>query len=149
MIPDKCYDTSVTASTIDSDLRAAGLRVTKQRAAVLAAVRGDRHVDADHVIREVRADLGQVSTQAVYDVLHALTDAGLVRRIEPAGSPALYDRRVGDNHHHLVCRDCGTVEDVDCAIGHAPCLEPAVTAGFALNEAEVTYWGRCPDCQTA
>lgn len=137
----------MTAPAIDSDLRAAGLRVTKQRVAVLRAVRSGCHVDADHVLSEVRAELGQVSTQAVYDVLHALTDAGLIRCIEPAGSRALYDRRVGDNHHHLICRSCGAVVDVDCSVGAAPCLTPSNAEGFTVDEAEVTYWGLCPDCQ--
>lgn len=133
---------------VEGRLRGAALRVTKQRVAVLAAVGRHRHADADQIITETRAELGHVSTQAVYDVLHVLTDAGLLRRIEPAGSPARYDTRVGDNHHHLVCRVCGAVEDVDCAVGLAPCLEPATRAGFLVDEAEVTYWGTCPACQT-
>lgn len=139
----------MTTPGIDEDLRAAGLRVTRQRAAVLRAVRAGHHVEADRVITQVRGELGQVSTQAVYDVLRALVDGGLIRRIEPAGSPALYDQRVGDNHHHVVCRACGAVADVDCAIGHAPCLEASATGGFTIDEAEVTYWGLCPRCQTS
>lgn len=139
----------MTAPAIERDLRSAGLRVTRQRVAVLQAVRAGHHLDADQVIAQVRAELGSVSTQAVYDVLHVLTDGGLIRRIEPAGSSALYDERVGDNHHHLVCRRCGAVADVDCAIGAAPCLTPAAAQGFSVDEAEVTYWGLCPDCQIA
>lgn len=139
----------MTASTIEQDLRSAALRVTKQRVAVLSAVHRHSHAEADAIIQDVRRDLGHVSTQAVYDVLHALTDAGLVRRIELAGSAARYDTRVGDNHHHLACRSCGAVVDVDCAIGATPCLEPATLQGFSIDEAEVTYWGRCPSCHTA
>lgn len=139
----------VTASLIESDLRSAGLRVTKQRVAVLAAIRQQPHADADTLIGSVRAELGGVSTQAVYDVLHALEDAGLARRVEPAGSPARYDPRVGDNHHHLVCRACGVVADVDCAIGDAPCLTASDSRGFVIDEAEITYWGMCPACHAA
>ncbi len=130
-------------------LRAAGLRVTSPRLAVLAAVRELDHPDVEDVTRAARRRLGAVSTQAVYDVLRAFQDAGLVRRIEPAGSPARYEGRVGDNHHHLVCRRCGSVADVDCVVGHAPCLEPASYAGFVVDEADVTFWGICPDCQAA
>ncbi|MFD4293806.1 Fur family transcriptional regulator [Rhodococcus sp. NPDC058505] len=128
-------------------LRSAGLRVTAPRVAVLNAVAARPHTDADGVAAEVRADLGSVSTQAVYDVLKACVKAGLVRRIEPAGSPALFETRTGDNHHHLVCRACGTVVDVDCAVGHAPCLEPSNAHGFAIDEAEVVFWGVCPSCR--
>lgn len=127
-------------------LRGASLRVTRPRVAVLEALAQQPHADTDSVVRMVRAELGTVSTQAVYDVLRALTDAGLVRRIEPAGSPARFERRVGDNHHHLVCRDCGTVVDVDCAVGETPCLTASDSRGFVIDEAEVTYWGTCPDC---
>ena len=128
-------------------LRDAGLRVTGPRVAVLATVVASPHLDADAIAAQVRGgELGKISTQAVYDVLHALVSAGLVRRLEPAGSPTRYEARVGDNHHHLVCRDCGRVVDVDCATGSAPCLDPSDAAGFAVDEAEVTYWGRCPDC---
>lgn len=137
----------MTTVTAEADLRAAALRVTKQRVAVLSAIRRDPHSDADHIIAAVRARLGGVSTQAVYDVLHALCAAGLIRCVEPAGSAARYDPRVGDNHHHLVCRSCGVMTDVDCATGHAPCLKPAALHGFSVDEAEVTYWGLCPDCQ--
>ena len=130
-------------------LRNAGLRVTGPRVAVLDAVYESPHCDVDAIAAAVRGgDLGKVSTQAVYDVLRALVTAGLVRRLEPAGSPTRYEARVGDNHHHLVCRECGRVVDVDCATGSAPCLQPSDTAGFAVDEAEVTYWGRCPDCAT-
>ncbi len=131
-------------------LRAHGLRVTKQRIAVLTALAAAPHAGADTVLPLVRASVGAVSTQAVYDVLHTLADRGLVRRIQPAGSPARYELRVGDNHHHLVCRRCGTVVDIDCATGAAPCLEPSDVderaPGFAVDEAEVTYWGLCAPC---
>ena len=127
-------------------LRGASLRVTAQRVAVLEAVRGQPHADTDRVIAQTRERLGRVSHQAVYDVLRALTDAGLVRRIQPAGSVARYEVRVGDNHHHVVCRTCGAVADVDCAVGTAPCLVAPDDAGFAVDEAEIVYWGRCPSC---
>ncbi|MCD6638619.1 MAG: transcriptional repressor, partial [Nocardioides sp.] len=120
---------------------------TRPRLAVLGALATHPHADADAVASAVR-DGGTVSTQAVYDVLRALTEAGLVRRIEPAGSPTRYELRVGDNHHHLVCRGCGTIVDVDCAVGHRPCLVASETHGFAIDEAEVTYWGLCPRCST-
>ena len=138
----------MTRSSVEDHLRHAGLRVTKQRVAVLEAVAGRSHPDADQVISDVRGTLGSVSTQAVYDALHSLTDAGLLRRVEPAGSPARFERRVGDNHHHLVCRRCGAMTDVDCTTGPAPCLEPATRAGYAIDEAEITFWGICPSCQT-
>lgn len=131
-------------------LRSHGLRVTKQRLAVMAALADAPHSGADAVLHRVRSAVGQVSTQAVYDVLHALTERGLVRRIQPAGSSARYELRVGDNHHHMVCRGCGTVADVDCAVGAAPCLEPLglqhTAPGFVVDEAEVTYWGLCASC---
>lgn len=131
-------------------LRDHGLRVTRPRVAVLTALADLPHSDADAVARAVRSELGAVSTQAVYDVLRALAEAGLVRRIEPAGSPARYELRVGDNHHHLVCRACGAIEDVDCAVGARPCLETDLDDhGFVIDEAEVTYWGTCPDCHDA
>ncbi|HEX8863912.1 MAG TPA: Fur family transcriptional regulator [Actinomycetes bacterium] len=130
-------------------LRDAGLRVTAPRLAVLSCVRELDHPDVDDVVRAARLRLGAVSTQAVYDVLRVFEEAGLVRRIEPAGSPVRYETRVGDNHHHLVCRRCGVVADVDCVVGHAPCLEPASDAGFVVDEAEVTFWGICPGCQRA
>lgn len=127
-------------------LRAADLRVTRPRVAVLGAVHAHPHADTDSIIDVVRGDLGEVSTQAVYDVLRALTAARLVRRIQPAGSTARYESRVGDNHHHVVCRSCGAIADVDCAVGHTPCLDASNDHGYSIDEAEVTYWGRCPDC---
>ncbi|MDR3647606.1 MAG: Fur family transcriptional regulator [Acidimicrobiales bacterium] len=129
-------------------LRSSGLRVTAPRLGVLTALRARPHSDTDSVIRAVRLDLGSVSAQAVYNVLAALVDVGLVRRIEPAGSPALYEVRVSDNHHHVVCRRCGATADVDCAVGRRPCLTPSETSGYLLDEAEVTFWGLCPACQT-
>lgn len=130
-------------------LREAGLRVTRPRVAVLDAVAARPHAETDAVIAAVRADLGMVSHQAVYDVLRALTDAGLLRRIQPTGSVARYETRVGDNHHHVVCRSCGAVADVDCAVGQAPCLTASDDSGFVIDEAEVTYWGLCPACSTS
>jgi Fur family transcriptional regulator, stress-responsive regulator len=132
----------------EDELRAASLRVTRPRVAVLAALRDHPHVDTDTVISLVRSELPVVSHQAVYDVLRALTEAGLVRRIQPAGATARYERRVGDNHHHVVCRSCGAIADVDCAAGHAPCLTASDDHGFVIDEAEVVYWGWCPDCAT-
>ncbi|MEO3744802.1 Fur family transcriptional regulator [Plantactinospora sp. B5E13] len=129
-------------------LRGAALRVTRPRVAVLNAVHAHPHADTEAIIVAVRRELPEVSHQAVYNSLHTLTDAGLVRRIQPAGSVARYESRVGDNHHHVVCRSCGLVADVDCAVGEAPCLTPSDHNGFALDEAEVTYWGLCPDCST-
>ena len=129
-----------------SVLRDVSLRVTRPRMAVLAAVHEHPHVDTDAVINQVRADVGTVSHQAVYDVLRALTDAGLLRRIQPAGMAARYESRVGDNHHHVVCRSCGTIADVDCAVGHTPCLTASDDHGFVVDEAEVVYWGTCPTC---
>jgi Fur family ferric uptake transcriptional regulator len=130
-------------------LRGAGLRVTSQRVAVLAAVHDRPHVDTEWIIGAVRERLRGVSHQAVYDVLRALTAAGLVRRIVPAGSVARYEARVGDNHHHAVCRSCGAIADVDCAVGSAPCLTASDDAGYAVDEAEVVYWGRCSECAKA
>ncbi|GGP36554.1 Fur family transcriptional regulator [Saccharothrix coeruleofusca] len=130
-------------------LKNTGLRTTAPRIAVLEWLADHPHATADQVARGVRAKLGSVSTQAVYDVLHAFQRTGLLRRIEPAGHPARYETRIGDNHHHLVCRRCGKTEDVDCVHGAAPCLEPSATAGFAVEEAEVLFWGLCPDCQSA
>jgi len=129
-------------------LRSVSLRVTRPRLAVLEALRDHRHVDTDAVIALVRADLPTVSHQAIYDVLRALTEAGLVRRIQPAGATARYESRVGDNHHHVVCRSCGAIADVECAVGHAPCLTASDDHGFVVDEAEVVYWGTCPDCAT-
>jgi Fur family ferric uptake transcriptional regulator len=130
-------------------LRAAGLRVTAPRVAVLDALARHPHARADIVGDLARRRLGSLSRQATYDILDALVSAGIARRFAPAGGPARYETRVSDNHHHLVCRDCGAVVDVDCAVGEAPCLEPSDAAGYALDEAEVTYWGRCPDCRDA
>ena len=130
-------------------LRGAGLRVTRPRLAVLAAVHARPHADTDSIIGAVRAELGEVSHQAVYDVLRALTGAGLLRRIQPAGSVGRYEARVGDNHHHVVCRSCGVIADVDCAVGHTPCLTASVDHGFTVDEAEVVYLGTCGACSTA
>lgn len=131
-------------------LRRAGLRVTTPRLAVLAAlVAIGPHASVDAVVRAVRDRLGDSSAQTVYNVLRTFIDAGLVRRIEPAGWPGLYELRVGDNHHHIVCRRCGTIADVDCAVGSAPCLTAADDSGYAIDEAEVIYWGRCPACVAA
>jgi Fur family ferric uptake transcriptional regulator len=130
-------------------LRGAALRVTRPRLAVLAAVHAHPHADTDSLIGAVRGELPHVSQQAVYDVLRALTAAGLVRRIQPSGSVARYESRVGDNHHHVVCRRCGAIADVDCAVGETPCLTASDDQGFAIDEAEVTYWGVCPDCVAA
>jgi Fe2+ or Zn2+ uptake regulation protein len=129
-------------------LRGHGLRVTAPRLAVLAALREVPHATSDDVARAARDRLGTLSTQAVYDILGAFHDAALVRRIEPAGSAARYETRVGDNHHHLICRGCGATVDVDCAVGEAPCLAPAEAAGFEVDEAEVIFWGRCAACRT-
>jgi Fur family transcriptional regulator, stress-responsive regulator len=130
-------------------LRGADLRVTRPRVAVLTAVHEHPHADTDQIIGVARENLGEVSHQAVYDVLRALTAAGLVRRIEPAGSVARYESRVGDNHHHIVCRSCGAIADVDCAVGETPCLTASDDNGYSIDEAEVVYWGRCPACSTA
>jgi Fur family ferric uptake transcriptional regulator len=135
-------------TTVDYEhlLREADLRVTQPRLAALAAVYDRPHADTGSLIEAIRDDLGEVSPQAVYDVLRALTDAGLVRRIEPAGSVARYESRVDDNHHHVICRSCGAIADVDCAVGDTPCLTASETHGFTIDEAEVIYWGRCPSC---
>jgi Fur family ferric uptake transcriptional regulator len=131
-----------------AQLRAVSLRVTRPRLAVLGALRDHPHVDTDTVIGLVRGDHPTVSHQAVYDVLRALTEAGLVRRIQPAGTTARYESRVGDNHHHVVCRSCGAIADVECAVGHAPCLTASDDHDFVVDEAEVVYWGACPACAT-
>jgi Fur family ferric uptake transcriptional regulator len=129
-------------------LKARGLRVTRPRLAVIEVLEARHgHLDVEEITTEVRARLDSVSVQAVYDVLGALSRAGLVRRIEPAGSPARFERRIGDNHHHVVCRGCGEIADVDCAVGVAPCLDPSDAHGYELDEAEVTFWGLCPTCQ--
>ncbi len=130
-------------------LRGAALRVTRPRLAVLSAVHDHPHADTDSIIGIVREDLGEVSHQAVHDVQRALTAAGPVRRVQPTGSVARYEARVGDNHHHLVCRSCGAIADVDCAVGETPCLVPADHADYEIDEAEVIYWGRCPECVAA
>jgi len=129
-------------------LRGAALRVTRPRVAVLTAVYENPHAETDSIIVVAREDLPEVSKQAVYDVLRALTSAGLVRRIEPAGSVARYESRVADNHHHVVCRSCGAIADVDCAVGYTPCLTASDDHGYSIDEAEVVYWGLCPACST-
>jgi Fur family ferric uptake transcriptional regulator len=128
-------------------LRRHGVQVTAQRLAVLAAVSRRPHGTADDVAEVARAKIGVISRQAVYDALAVLADRGLIRRIQPAGSPARYEDRTGDNHHHLICRSCGRIADVDCAVGAAPCLTPADDAGYEVDEAEVIYWGSCPECR--
>ncbi len=134
--------------TFHKSLRQAGLRVTAPRLAVLAAVLGEgQHRDAEAIAEAARKQLGTLSTQAVYDNLHILEKAGLVRRIQPSGHPTRYEARVGDNHHHIICRRCGVTEDVDCTVGAAPCLEPSANHGFIVEEAEVLFWGLCPQCQ--
>lgn len=138
-----------TTDDLTSVLRGSSLRVTGPRLAVLEAVHAHPHADTDTVLQVARGTLGAVSHQAVYDVLRALTDAGLVRRIEPAGSVARYEARTGDNHHHAVCRGCGAIADVDCAVGAAPCLTASDDHGFVIDEAEVVYWGRCATCAAA
>ncbi len=129
-------------------LRSRGLQVTAQRLAVLRAVSERPHSTADDIDKVVRSELGTISRQAVYDALAALTDKSLLRRIQPAGSPARYEDRVGDNHHHLICRTCNRMVDVDCAVGDTPCLTAADDAGYEIDEAEVVYWGRCPECMS-
>ncbi len=138
-------------AAVDDDalLRRHGLQVTAQRLAVLRTVSDGPHSTADDIYTVVRAELGAISRQAVYDALAALSDKGLVRRIQPAGSPARYENRVGDNHHHLICRACGRMVDVDCAVGYTPCLTAADDWGYEIDEAEVIYWGRCPECVEA
>jgi Fur family ferric uptake transcriptional regulator len=138
-----------TTVELEQMLRGADLRVTRPRMAVLTALHEHSHADTGTVIEATRRDLDSVSVQAVYDVLQALTEKGLIRRIEPPGSLARYETRVGDNHHHVVCRSCGAIADVACAVGPAPCLEASETHGFEIDEAEVVYWGRCPDCLAA
>lgn len=135
-------------AALADDLRSRGLRVTSPRLAVYRAVAElSGHPDVERITARVSGDLGSVSPQAVYDGLKVLTAAGLLRRIEPAGSPARYETRVGDNHHHVVCRSCGVAEDIDCTVGVAPCLAPSETGGFAIDEAEITFWGLCPECR--
>ncbi|MFD3596484.1 Fur family transcriptional regulator [Nocardia sp. NPDC058640] len=138
-----------TTSDFERMLRTASLRVTAPRLAVLTAVHQHPHADTDTILGQVRASLGAVSQQAVYDVLRALTSAGLLRRIQPMGTVARYETRVRDNHHHLVCRSCGVIVDVECSVGDAPCLTAPDDNGFVVDEAEVIYWGRCPECTTS
>ncbi|QFG23330.1 Fur family transcriptional regulator [Actinomadura sp. WMMB 499] len=139
--------TATETPNITAELRDAGLRVTAARVALLQTVRAGNHLGVDAIAAGVRRRVGHISLQAVYEALHAMTAAGLVRRIEPAGSPARFEGRTGDNHHHLVCRSCGAVADVDCAVGHPPCLDPVDDAGFHVDEADVTFWGLCPRCR--
>jgi Fur family ferric uptake transcriptional regulator len=141
--------TASQTPTIAGELRGAGLRVTAARVALLETVRDGDHLDVEAIASGVRDRVGHVSLQAVYDALHALTAAGLVCRLEPAGSPARFEGRVSDNHHHVVCRSCGVVADVDCATGEAPCLTASDDHGFSIDEAQVIYWGLCPACSTA
>ena len=136
-----------TLADLERRLREAELRVTRPRVAVLSAIHEHPHSDTDSIITLVRADLGEVSHQAIYDVLRALTASGLIRRIQPLGSVARYEARVGDNHHHVVCRECGAIADVDCATGQTPCLTASDDHGYRIDEAEVIYWGLCPDCR--
>jgi Fur family transcriptional regulator, stress-responsive regulator len=138
-----------TSADAGARLRRHGLQVTAQRLAVLRALTARPHSTADEVHHVVRGEIGAMSRQAVYDALSALTDKGLLRRIQPAGSPARYEDRVGDNHHHLICRACNRMVDVDCAVGETPCLTAADDSGYEIDEAEVIYWGRCPDCLAA
>ena len=140
--------TSSQTPAIAQELHGAGLRVTAARVALLETVRSGDHLNAEEIASGVRERVGHVSLQAVYEALHALTAAGLIRRLEPAGSPARFEGRVGDNHHHVVCRSCGVVADVDCAVGETPCLTANVDHGFVIDEAEVVYWGYCPDCSS-
>ena len=144
---EKAKDEGVRPSPTPADLlRQRGIQVTAQRLAVLRAVAGQPHISADGVAELVRTEIGAISLQSVYDALGLLVTEGLIRRIQPAGSPARFEDRVGDNHHHLICRVCGLVVDVDCAVGKAPCLTTTDDRGYEIDEAEVAYWGRCPDC---
>ena len=135
------------AATAEEMLRRHGVNVTAQRLAVLHVVSENPHITADRALEQARVQIGAISRQAVYDTLTLLTEKGLIRRIQPIGSPALYEDRVNDNHHHLICRGCAKVVDVDCAVGYTPCLTAADDMGYLIDEAEVAYWGRCPDCQ--
>lgn len=135
-----------TSDELEQLVRSVDLRVTRPRVAVLAAVHEHPHADTDVIIGAAREGLGEVSHQAVYDVLRALTSAGLIRRIQPSGSVSRYEARIGDNHHHVVCRSCGAIADIDCAVGETPCLTASGDHGFSIDEAEVIYWGRCPAC---
>lgn len=137
------------ATALADSIRSVGLKVTEPRIAVLSVVERDPHIDAERIFQSIRRTLPGTSVQAVHGVLAAFSQAGLLRRIEPAHSPALYERRVDDNHHHIVCSACGAVEDVDCTVGHSPCLVPSSASGFQVQSAEVNFWGLCPNCQTA
>ncbi|MBY4574644.1 Fur family transcriptional regulator [Gordonia paraffinivorans] len=137
----------LTDDACAAQLRSAHLRVTRPRVAVMRAVHAHPHADTDTVLRLTRHEVPDVSQQTVYDVLSALTSAGLIRRIQPAGHVSRYESRIGDNHHHVVCRSCGAIGDVDCAVGAAPCLNASDDHGFVIDEAEVVYWGLCPDCR--
>jgi Fur family ferric uptake transcriptional regulator len=139
------YTSGMTDPT--QSLRDHGVQVTAQRLAVLRAVAGRPHGTADTIAEDVRAEIGAISRQGVYDALGVLSEKGLIRRIQPAGSPARYEDRVGDNHHHLICRVCGRMEDVDCAVGETPCLHAADDSGYVIDEAEVIFWGICPECR--
>ncbi|MBE1532198.1 Fur family transcriptional regulator [Actinomadura algeriensis] len=139
--------TATETPSIAAELRGAGLRVTAARVAILETVRAGNHLDVEAIADGARERVGHVSLQAVYEALHAMAACGLVRRLEPAGSPARFEGRIGDNHHHLVCRRCGAVGDVDCAVGHPPCLDPVDDGGFLIDEADVTFWGLCPACR--
>jgi Fur family ferric uptake transcriptional regulator len=144
-----CHTACVPASSeLERMLRGASLRITRPRVAVLAAVHSHPHADTQSVLGAVRGELSDVSQAAVYEVLHTLTEAGLVRRIQPQGSVARDESRTGDNHHHVICRSCGAIADVDCTAGAAPCLDPSDDHGFVIDEAEVTYWGLCPACKS-
>ena len=136
------------SGSVEQLLREHGMQVTAQRLAVLRAVAERPHTSADDVVASVRADIGSISRQAVYDTLGTLSDKGLLRRIQPAGSSARYENRTGDNHHHLICRSCRVMVDIDCAVGDTPCLTADDDHGFEIDEAEVVYWGRCPDCRS-
>ena len=142
-------DLGAMSDEIAEKLRKKGLQVTAQRVAVMKAVTRTPHATADEVAEQVRTEIGTISRQAVYDALAALVEKGLLRRIQPARSPALYEDRVGDNHHHVICRQCGRAADVDCAVGDAPCLTAADNSGFEIDEAEVIFWGVCPECKSA
>ncbi len=137
------------SNDLANQLREHGVQITAQRLAVLRAVSDRPHCTADDVAAEVRAEIGAISRQAVYDALGILAEKGLIRRIQPAGSSARYEDRVGDNHHHMICRTCGRTVDVDCAVGETPCLTAATDAGYQIDEAEVIYWGTCPECLAA
>jgi len=141
--------TAAQSPTTAEELRGAGLRVTAARVALLETVRDGDHLGVEAIASGVRDRIGHISLQAVYDALYALTGAGLIRRLEPAGSPVRFEGRVGDNHHHVVCRSCGVLADVDCAVGEAPCLTASEDHGFSIEEAQVIYWGQCPACSTA